>query len=216
VEQLYDLLVKSKINYDLAPFDPQAGIIQQIRTPKTIIEEAEGTCLDLALLLAGMCLSYSLLPIIIAVDGHAFLGVSLTNTRDDSDMAAGAAAFENGVLKDFAALQGWAKEGGRYVFLECTGAAISRISLDRTFPEGRSRGRKGTMTFPQACKAGSDQVLKHTRAKTTHLGQTSANSSTPCTSTICRCATASVQSKGMINLTSGMVTKLTWRLVARN
>lgn len=170
VAQLYKQLLQCKINYDLAPFDPRAGIIQQIRKPQTILEAAQGTCLDLAVLLAGMCLANDLLPIIIAVEGHAFLGVSLANTRATADQAAGAAAFNNGVLENLVVLQQWAEDGDRFVFVECTGAARSQGSLDPGFPEGQGRTLQGTMSFDQACQAGQDQILKATGPKNSALG----------------------------------------------
>jgi hypothetical protein len=121
-------------------------------------------------LLAGMCLANDLLPIIIAVDGHAFLGVSLTNTRATAEQAAGAAAFDMDVLEDLTVLRQWAADGDRYLFVECTGAARSQSALSPGFPEGQGRGSQGTLAFDQASQAGLDQILKFTGAKDSALG----------------------------------------------
>src|SRR3712207_2813796 len=69
VEQLYKVVVKQGINYDLAPFVPTPGITQKIRLAQTILDEQRATCLDLTLLLAGMCLANDLLPLVIVVEG---------------------------------------------------------------------------------------------------------------------------------------------------
>jgi hypothetical protein len=170
VEQLYTLLLKHRINYDMAPFEPRAGIIQQIRKPKTILDSSQGTCLDLVVLLAGMCLANELLPIIIAVDGHALLAVSLMNTRVTADQAVGMMAFDRGVLENLTVLQKWAEDDDQYVFLECTGVARSRRTLDPRFPDGQEGGAQGTMSFEEACQEGLNQILKFTGTKNNTLG----------------------------------------------
>jgi hypothetical protein len=51
-----------------------------IRTPAEILEAPrEGTCLDLATLFCGLCLSYEVLPLIVVIEGHALSALSLTH-----------------------------------------------------------------------------------------------------------------------------------------
>jgi tetratricopeptide (TPR) repeat protein len=169
VKQLYEVLLKQGINYELSPFDLLSSSIQPIRTPQSILDQGRANCLDLVVLFAGMCLANDLLPIIVAVEGHVFLGVSLTNTRGTAEQVASTAAFDRGMLEDLAVLQEWAEDGDRYLFVECTGAARSHGALDPRFPEGRGRGSQGTMSFKRACQAGLDQLLKFTGAKDSEI-----------------------------------------------
>lgn len=158
--QLFGLMRKAAIQYDLAPFNPRSGVTQLIRKPATILAEKRGTCLDLVALFATMCLANDLLPIVVVVDGHTFAGLSLTRTRQDARRAPKALAWERGELTDPSVLQALA--GTEYLYVECTGAAQSQ-ALSPNFPEGRGRGSAGSMSFERACEAGSEQVLQHLR-----------------------------------------------------
>jgi hypothetical protein len=160
--QLYSLVRKRGIQYDLAPFNPRAGITQLIRKPKTILREGRGTCLDLAVLFATMVLSSNLLPLIVIVDGHAFIGISLTRTRHDAKKSPKSFAWDRGKLTDLNVLQELL--GQEYLFLECTGAAQTEKSLAAAFPEGRGRESSGAMSYERACEAGREQIIQHLRA----------------------------------------------------
>lgn len=159
-EQLYGLLRKRNLQYDLAPFHPRSTVAQLIRKPKTILDENTGTCLDLAVLFATMCLSCDLLPLLVIVEGHAFAGFSLTRTRLDNKKPPKALAWDRGRLDKLDILQSLIDQ--EYVLVECTGAAQSR-SLAATFPEGRGRDANGTFSFDRACEAGREQLLQHAR-----------------------------------------------------
>jgi hypothetical protein len=159
-EQLYGLLRKRNLQYDLAPFHPRSTVAQLIRKPRTILDENTGTCLDLAVLFATMCLSCDLLPLLVIVEGHAFAGLSLTRTRLDNKKPPKALAWDRGKLDKLDILQGLTEQ--EYVFVECTGVAQSR-SLAATFPEGRGRDAGGTLSFDRACEAGREQLLQHAR-----------------------------------------------------
>lgn len=174
-EQLYKLICERSIKYDGPPtnFDKNT---QYIRKPKTIFDDGRGTCLDLAVLFATMCLSEGLLPLLVVAqgvkEGHAFVGISLTQIIKDrqngklSPIAGG--MFTNIQLKMLQELVTQEK----YLFVECTGAAESHLwsegslisyeDLGRTFPENLGRNNKsGQMPFERACEAGRDQLLQH-------------------------------------------------------
>jgi WD40 repeat protein len=164
---LYQQLCAQNIQYDLAPFNPRIGVIQSIRRPATILAEKRGTCLDLAVLFATMCLDSDLLALIVVVDGHAFAGISLTRTRHDNKKAPQALAWDKGKLKDLNVLQGLVES--EYLFIECTGAAQSKKALSSKaegsdgFPERLKRDENGLMSFEYACEAGQKQLLEHAR-----------------------------------------------------
>lgn len=162
-EQLYKVIHKRKLQYDLAPFHPRSNIAQLIRKPRTILEDNTGTCLDLAVLFATLCLSCDLLPLLVIVEGHAFAGFSNTRTRLDNKKPPKAMAWDKGELDKLDILQSLVDQ--EYTFVECTGVAQSR-SLAATFPEGRGRDGNGTLSFDRACEAGREQLLQHARLPT--------------------------------------------------
>jgi DNA-binding winged helix-turn-helix (wHTH) protein/pimeloyl-ACP methyl ester carboxylesterase len=158
--QLYVRVCEQNIQYDLAPFNPHSGVIQLIRKPETILAEKRGTSLDLAVLFATMCLANSLLPLIVLVEGHAFVGLSLTQIRGVAKEPLKTSAWNKGLLTDLSVLQELA--GSEYFFVECTGAAQS-YSLSIEFPEGLWREDTGLMLFERACEAGREQLIQYAR-----------------------------------------------------
>jgi hypothetical protein len=163
VAQLYQVVCKQKIQYDLSPFNPHANATQFIRKPATILSEKQATCLDLAVLFASLGLASDLLPVIVTVEGHALVGFSLTRTRHTNRTAPKPLAWDKGRLADLSILR--ELTGQEYLFVECTGAAHSQ-SLTQLFPEGRGRESNGQMSFDRACVAGEEQIRVHARLKT--------------------------------------------------
>ena len=73
---LWDTLADYRIQYALPPNSWLAtGVGQRVRTPSAILEERCSTCLDSTLLLAAVTVRMGLNPIVILVNGHAFLGI---------------------------------------------------------------------------------------------------------------------------------------------
>jgi hypothetical protein len=67
------LAFENRINY-INPPPSYAEFSQRVRTPTQIWDARHGTCIDLALLLAA-CLEYiDIFPVLILLNGHAFLG----------------------------------------------------------------------------------------------------------------------------------------------
>src|SRR3954454_21509651 len=57
VQEIYTALLKKGIRYNYEPYHP-AVVVQPIRTPGEVLSSIrEGTCLDLAVLFAGVCLA---------------------------------------------------------------------------------------------------------------------------------------------------------------
>ena len=89
-ERLYDHLRDCHIPYDRAPWEPGAGQSQRLRDPGWVLGEGgSGTCIDLALLYAAMCLQDGLLPYLVLLRGptsaHALVAVDLTRSRGEVD-----------------------------------------------------------------------------------------------------------------------------------
>ena len=170
VRQLYQQLLGLKLTYEVAPFDPLGSDVQQIRRPSEIIASRVGTCVDLTLLMAGMCLAADLLPLVVVLNGHALLAVSLTHNRPDARNLPQVRAFENGLLRDLNTLQTWADDEA-YLLVECTGVAASQGGLATELPEGASRDRRGYMSFDRACEAGLEQITQHAVADGAQVGR---------------------------------------------
>lgn len=154
---LYRGVAQKALNYDLAPFNPRSGVIQNVRTPDRILKEGRGTCLDLAVLFAALCLENDLLSVVVTVEGHALAGIYLKRTRHKPGKPPKALAWERGLLADLDALRDLNRED--ILLVECTGMARSQ-SLDAAFPEGQGREANGAFSFERACAAGAEQVAR--------------------------------------------------------
>jgi hypothetical protein len=68
---LFDALVRHDISYALEPW---TGLTtQQIRHPRWLVEDKWGTCLDIAVTYAAMCLDAHLAPLLAITDRHALV-----------------------------------------------------------------------------------------------------------------------------------------------
>lgn len=73
---LYSVLQQHQITYCVAP--PSFEMIgQRVRLPDTVITNKLGNCLDLSLLYAACMEAVGLHPLVIFIEGHAFVGVWL-------------------------------------------------------------------------------------------------------------------------------------------
>ncbi len=155
---LYRAVAQRGPNYDLAPFDPRAGVVQKVRAPVKILQEGRATCLDLAVLFAALCLENELLSLIVALEGHALAGLYRQRTRRDAGKPPKGLAWDRGVLTDLNTLRELV-DAGDVLLVECTGMARSQ-SLDASQPEGQGREASGFLSFERACVAGSEQVAR--------------------------------------------------------
>jgi len=164
-QAIYDALKDQDIRYALEKYHPSEAL-QYIRTPAEVLTAPrEGTCLDLAVLFCGLCLTYELLPLLIVMDGHALAAVSLNRgirNRDDYDRPE-LDLFVDGPMENVDALRELIRNGS-YLAVECTGFAHSE-SLGQQFrgvPEAEQRSG-GVLTFAQAVKAGQEQLDREDR-----------------------------------------------------
>lgn len=70
---LYAALQEENIAYTMPPASFEAAG-QRVRLPHAVLEQKQGTCLDLALLLAACAEAVGLHPLVVIVKGHAFAG----------------------------------------------------------------------------------------------------------------------------------------------
>lgn len=160
LEAIYNALVNrdKKVGYALEKYHPSEAI-QPIRTPVEILDTpSEGTCLDLAVLFCGICLGKELLPLLIVLENHALVAVSLTHSlqewdaydRQERDF------FRDGEpLTDADQLRELI-DSDTYLALECTGFAQSE-SLSESEIEGVGR-INGFLPFDRAVAAGREQL----------------------------------------------------------
>jgi hypothetical protein len=154
--ELYEVMREQEINYVLSPYSTAPGTGQRLRKPGLILKEKRATCVDLSLLFAGMCLANDLLPLVVIIEGHAFVGVRADKTiHDDPPQPVEHAFNEQGLLTELEMLQ---ELSSYYIWIETTGAARAAETIPATFPEGRGRGKLGYMTYSRAQDAGTEQV----------------------------------------------------------
>jgi hypothetical protein len=161
-ETIYNALLAKEIQYALEPrTSSKPRPIQEIRVaPEILATRKEGTCHDLALLFSALCLAYELIPVLIILEGHALVAISLThNTRswDKRDINEDR-LFQNALVTEENGEQlRTVFLSGAYLVIECTGFARSH-SLSDSCPEGSGRGQDGTMSFERAVSAGLEQL----------------------------------------------------------
>lgn len=164
-EAIFEALRSRDIRY-ARPLYNAAQELQTIRDPKTILDgSGDGTCLDLALLFAGAALGNELLPVVVVLEDHAVVAISLEFGRREADAfrraAADGAWAATGVVNDAAVLRALADDG-RYLLVECTGFAKSD-AIPADVPEGTGRV-DGLLSFARAVEAGREQLDRADRA----------------------------------------------------
>jgi hypothetical protein len=164
VKAIYNALVARNINYAYEQYQPAAET-QIIRPPHEILSTpGEGTCLDLAALFCGLCLGYELLPLLIILEGHAFVAVSLKHSLKqwDDSFAKERNLFNTPKLftgeESLAELKKLIDESEDYIAIECTGFAHTQSFKNPTQPEAKRRKADGTLSFDNALNAGRDQL----------------------------------------------------------
>jgi hypothetical protein len=135
VRTIYETLsaLNPPIRYTLDPYSA-VRVQQTIRSPGEILESLrQGTCVDLAALFCGLCLSQKMLPVVILLrdpstrERHALAAVSLEEDFeewDSGDRYGRDTIAQNRLVPPGGAksLRSWI-EAGRYLAVECTGFA---------------------------------------------------------------------------------------------
>jgi hypothetical protein len=160
-EAIYDALLNQKIMYDTEAYTPQAHH-QKIRSPTDILLSytKRATCLDLSVLFAGLCLANQLIPIVIVLNDHALVAISLTHdlNRWNSPQRPGRIAFQDPVingdlLRDLV-------ENRALAAIECTGFTRSNVLAKPHDGAPETIGRVfERMGFKRALAAGFEQLI---------------------------------------------------------
>jgi hypothetical protein len=155
-KSIYEALASLNIRYSLEAYHP-SDALQTIRTPpEVLISPRQGTCLDLATLFCGLCLSYELLPLLIVTEQHAFAAVSLKHgIRDWNGYRPERSLFNSSPLSKIEPLRELVSNGS-FLPVECTGFAHS-AKLEKNSVDGQKRS-KGVLAFDQAVDAGKAQL----------------------------------------------------------
>lgn len=86
VKSLYYTLMELRIAYALEPLTFELSGIQRIRKASELFGNLpQGTCLDLSLAFAGLCLADGLIPLLVILRGHIFVLVSLSFSLEEWD-----------------------------------------------------------------------------------------------------------------------------------
>jgi hypothetical protein len=159
---IYEALLEADIQYDLEQYILSEDH-QYIRSAEEILGAAprRGTCLDLSVLFAGLCLDNRLIPILVVLEDHALVAISATHLLDEwsAPGRAGGAAFLEPILVDQAGWLARQVNCGNLIAVECTGFARSE-SLSRECDGNPETGGRvgGVMTFDRAVAAGAEQL----------------------------------------------------------
>lgn len=165
VELIYQTLLKQSVRYAQPEYSSDSEI-QPIRQPIEVLQHpGSGTCLDLALLFCGICLGYRLLPILIVVEGHALVAVSLKHSLSEWDSYGAPRSRFNKPeplnLSDLETLKTLI-EAGEYLAIECTGVAEA-LHFVGHFPEAQERTDDGFLSFERSIQAGREQLSQPER-----------------------------------------------------
>lgn len=154
IKAIYDDLSERRIDYDLEPVNSDTEV-QEIRPPESIAGSetlpGKGTCIDLSLLFAGLCLERRLRPIVVVFKTHAIAMVSRVDGAEDASPA-GAGSFDNGVCRSIDSLRNLVETLKSHVAIECT-----RFSSTHTKP---NRDDRGLFDFETATMRGAEALRR--------------------------------------------------------
>ncbi len=147
-EIVYERLAARQIAYQRESLNLDAHE-QSIRDPVRILHtEGQATCLDLACLFSGLCLSVNLLPLIVMLEGHSLVLVSLENDpREWAGYRPEAEGMERGRITERDRIVALLDDQ-THLAIECTGAARME----------RPGGAITTIGFADACAEGVEII----------------------------------------------------------
>jgi hypothetical protein len=128
---LYNAVATLQLDYDIESYTADGQHSQVVRSPPEIRDRGRATCLDLALLFAGLALDLNLRPIVILPEGHALIAIVNIDF-----------ALEIDPTTEVATLLEWMNpEAQTLIPIECTGATTGEgLSFD--FETAVQRGRE--------------------------------------------------------------------------
>lgn len=125
---IYAALQQEAIVY-MNPLANYEEVGQRIRLPHVVLQQKQGTCLDLAVLYAACLEAVGLFPLLILQKEHAYAGCFLDEET-----------FADSVVDDVSALEKRTQEGAEEVLLvECTDYVVSKKC---TFEEALKHGKE--------------------------------------------------------------------------
>lgn len=128
---LYAALCARKIAYNMPPASFEY-IGQKVRLANTVLEQKQGTCLDLAVLYASCLEAVGLNPIIIFIEGHAFCGCHLEEET-----------FADCATDDVSAIEKRIVTGAEEILLvECTDITKDNTDFDAALKHGKDHFNK--------------------------------------------------------------------------
>lgn len=152
IQAIYEDLSERRIEYDLEPVNSDTKV-QEIRPPESISGSetlpGKGTCIDLALLFAGLCLERRLRPLVVVFKTHAIALVSKVDAAEDASPA-GAGSFAGGVCRNIDDLVHLVETLQSHIAIECTGFSVAHSKPNRD--------ERGLLDFDAAKLRGTDAL----------------------------------------------------------
>ena len=128
---IYTTLCARKIAYNMPPASFEY-IGQKVRLANTVLEQKQGTCLDLSVLYASCLEAVGLNPLIIFINGHAFCGCHL---EDET--------FADCATDDVSAIEKRIVTGAEEILLvECTDITKDNTDFDAALKHGKDHFNK--------------------------------------------------------------------------
>lgn len=166
IKSIYTNLSNLDIQYSFEPY-PSGNGLQNIRHIASIINAKCGTCIDLAIAFAGLCIGHELIPLVVVLDKHVLVAVSLKYSlrnwkrRPEAQLnAKNYFSSSDGQMVDLSRLRDLI-DRGEYIAVECTGfsasKALSEVPEPR-HPECDGRDSTFKMSFENAVAAGRRQI----------------------------------------------------------
>lgn len=123
---IFDALVGVEINYSNPPASSET--LQRIRTPSQIVESKFGTCMDTACLFSACLEQAGLNPVLVVIEGHAFVGIHLED-----------GSLRNAVTRD-ASLVNSLVDAGQLLLIETTAITQGHSrEFEAAIKEGKQR-----------------------------------------------------------------------------
>ncbi len=131
---IWNTVSASGITYALPPQSwTDDGLGQRVRLPSAILSKGCGTCLDTTLMLAALVAQAGFNPIVILVQGHAYLGVMLRDSSLPTAVARDAAGIRNLLQLE------------ELLLLETTQVTDNGTGSPVSFTEAQATGRENIM-----------------------------------------------------------------------
>lgn len=127
VRRLFERLAAADIEYAHEPWTSQG--VQQIRDPHWMVRDRWGTCIDLSLTFAAMCLEAGVRPMLAIDRRHAFVVVDVSTPLADSTGKNGLIVVDDALLDKV--------DTGQLLAIDCVYATSGKDDFDAAVRVGR-------------------------------------------------------------------------------